>query len=76
MQGYIDTGQNEGMISMKQSLERLLLAGVITENEANMVAPTAKKAEAMARDPLDLLDYTGNKHSIGRPALSPYGSKI
>jgi twitching motility protein PilT len=65
IQGYIDSGQNEGMISMKKSLGKLVLAGVITEEEAMLVAPTVKEAEVRSRDPFAFTDTArGNYPSI------------
>jgi Tfp pilus assembly pilus retraction ATPase PilT len=63
IQGYIDSGQNEGMLSMKQSLGKLVLAGVITEEEAMLVAPSVKEAEVRSRDPFAFTDTTRGKYT-------------
>ena len=71
IQGYIDSGQNEGMISMKQSLGKLLLAGVITEGEATSVAPSVKEAEVKTRDPFAFSDTTRGKYTPFTSGIVP-----
>ncbi len=51
------------MISMKQSLGKLILAGTITEEEALSVAPSVKEAEVRARDPFAFTETARGKYT-------------
>ena len=62
MQGFIESGQNEGMISMKQSLAKLVLAGLISEQEATSDISSAKEAEIRTRDPFAFVDTNQGKY--------------
>ncbi len=63
IQGFIETGQAEGMMSMNQSIGKLLLSGVITKEEAMSIAPTVKEAENRVKDPFAFTDTTRGKYT-------------
>jgi twitching motility protein PilT len=72
IQNYIESGQNEGMISMKQSLGKLLQAGLITPEEAISVAPSVKEAENKIKSRFDFSDIIRDKNTTTRLSNSGF----